>query len=119
MTANPALTHPALRPMIDRGVGDLIDRPRLIGESVARTVIARVAWEAYQAGRREAIGELLTTEDAAARLGVTERRVRALAKTRGVGWQVSRGTWLFRREDIEILQVRPKPGRPKRETPPS
>lgn len=47
---------------------------------------------------------LLTTDDMAATLNVTPRRVRALAKARGVGWQVSRGTWIFRPNDVERLR---------------
>lgn len=54
----------------------------------------------------------LTTEDMASRLGVSVRRVRALAASRQVGWQASRGTWIFRPEDVELL----RPGKPGRKS---
>jgi hypothetical protein len=41
--------------------------------------------------------------------------VRVLAKTRNIGWQISRGVWLFQPDDIEKL--RPGlPGRPHKIT---
>lgn len=110
MTANPALAHPTLAPVVDRGVSDLVDRPRLIGEAVARTVIARVAWEGYQAGRADAIGELLTVPEAAAALGIDASQVRRLAAARGLGWQIERGVRLFRPEDVEAMRSRPGRG---------
>ena len=53
----------------------------------------------------------LTTRDMAAILGVSERRVRALAVHRNrkqkVGWQhPTRGIWLFSAEDVEALRPR-------------
>lgn len=58
------------------------------------------------------VRDQLTTADVAADLGVSERRVRALASSRNVGQQVSRGTWLFTRRDVEALRDR-RPGRPR------
>jgi hypothetical protein len=110
---SPALTHPTLAPIVRDGVADLIDRPRLIGEPVARTVLARVAWYAYQAGRHEAVRDLLTTAQVATALGISPLRVRQIAKQRAVGWQVEGTCWLFRAEDVERLRPYPT-GRPRK-----
>lgn len=48
----------------------------------------------------------MTTNDVAAVLGITPRRVRALARSRGVGQQVTRGTWLFSHADLEAMRIR-------------
>lgn len=56
---------------------------------------------------------LLTTDDAARILGVTPRRVRALAGKRKIGRRLS-GVWVFTADEVE--QLRPgKVGRPKKE----
>lgn len=47
--------------------------------------------------------KLLTTNEVAERMGVSPRRVRALAQSRKVGQQVA-GAWLFRLEDLVRLQ---------------
>ena len=83
----------------------------VVTESVATATLARLAHEAYLWGRHRATAELMTTDAMAAALGLSAPRVRALAKSRGVGWQIGRD-WLFRQEDIEGLRVR-RPGRPK------
>lgn len=68
-----------------------------------------VAQVAFREGESHALLSLLTVEDMAEMLGVTKRRVRAIAKNRherfGIGWQVP-GTcqWLFRPEEIEQLR---------------
>ena len=53
---------------------------------------------------------MLSTSDVSKLLGVSERRVRQLARERGVGRQVS-GVWLFSLDDLERMDLRP-PGRP-------
>lgn len=116
MSDNPALAHPVLSRAIERGVSDLVDRPRLIGAAVARTVLARVAWESYQRGRADAVAELLTTDQVAAALGVTDRRVRQLAEKRDLGWAIGRDR-LFRPEDVEAMRVKGSPGRPRKPAP--
>lgn len=63
--------------------------------------------------------ELLTTREVAKLLGISVRRVQALARERharlGIGWQVpGTRTWLFRPEEVELLRPGP-PGRPKRD----
>jgi hypothetical protein len=56
------------------------------------TALRKVATVAFGEGERYALQSLLTTQDVAAQLGVTERRVRAIAQERharlGIGWQV-------------------------------
>jgi hypothetical protein len=51
--------------------------------------------------------DLLTTADAAKMLGVSTRRVRALAAARGVGQQVTRGVWIFTPQEISLLTPGP------------
>jgi len=52
--------------------------------------------------------DLLTTADAARMLGVSTRRVRALAAARGIGRQVSRGVWIFTANEIGLLTPGPR-----------
>lgn len=81
-----------------------------ITETRMRTALDQVAQIAYREGDNQALLSLMTTEDMAAKLNVTPRRVRALAARRRVGWQVSRHTWIFKTSDIESLRPGP-PGR--------
>jgi hypothetical protein len=53
-----------------------------------------------------------TARDVARILGIGSRRVRAIAKERGVGQQTDTGYWWFRHEDIERLRPGPN-GRPR------
>lgn len=80
--------------------------------AVAQRIALDAAHEGYQAGRHDAIRELMTTADVAAALGVTVGRVRQLARARGAGWEIGRD-WLFRPEDVDALRDR-RPGRPRR-----
>ena len=48
---------------------------------------------------------LLDTAQVAASLGVTPRRVRALARSRSLGWQTARD-WVFSPEDLAAMGVR-------------
>ncbi len=57
---------------------------------------------------------LMTPEDVASELGISARRVRALAKARNVGWHPTRAIWLFLPDDVDRLRSR-RPGRPRRE----
>lgn len=74
---------------------------------------------AFREGQSYALLSLLTVQDVAERLGISERRVRAIAAYRhrrfGVGWKVpgTRGTWLFRPSEIEGLTPG-KRGRPSK-----
>lgn len=83
--------------------------------AACETVCVRLAHYAYTAGRAAAIPELLTTDQAAADLGITVGRVRQIAPLLGVGWKLGPGTWLFRPEDIATMRARvTRAGRPKR-----
>ena len=53
---------------------------------------------------------LLTTSDAALTLGITERRVRALASARRIGRRIGR-QWVFAAADVEAMRIR-TPGNP-------
>lgn len=77
---------------------------------IAQRVALDALWAGYQAGRADAIRELRTVADAAAELGVTVSRVYRLARSRGLGWQIGRGTWLFTQADIDAMRDR-RPGR--------
>jgi len=113
--ALPEYLNPVLAPDVERASEALAPRgvPRPYSPVVTATVLAQLAQRAYQWGRDDAVRELLTTAQAAAQLGVSEQRVRQLAQARGVGWQISRGVWLFRPEDLARMQDR-TPGRPPR-----
>lgn len=58
--------------------------------------------------------EYLTAKMVGKELGITARRVLALAKSRGLGRQLG-GIWLFTRDDVDAMQDR-RPGRPRKET---
>lgn len=99
---------------IDTAVADLTGGGiRPVSPAIAETICRRLAHHAYNEGRRIAITELMDVPAAAEFLGVSPRRVRQLALSRNLGWQVSRGTWLFRPDDLAIMQER-RVGRPKR-----
>lgn len=57
--------------------------------------------------------ELKTAKEVAAELGVTPRRVLALAKTRDAGRQLGT-TWVFTPADVDKMRVR-RTGRPPKE----
>lgn len=96
----------ALAQMVESAADDLLGGQEARTITRVRAVHAlsvlaqRIATDAANA----ALLSLLTTDDMAARLNVSARRVRALARARNVGWQVSRGTWIFRPDDIEKLR---------------
>ena len=81
------------------------DNPRLLH---ILTQVAQVAWKL---GCTDAVMELKTSTQATAELGISKRRVNALAKSRNVGWQVGAGIWLFRPDDIDNMRIR-TPGKP-------
>ena len=53
---------------------------------------------------------LVDTAQAAEMLGITPRRVRAIAASRGLGWQTARD-WVFTAQEVEAMGER-TPGRP-------
>ena len=58
---------------------------------------------------------LLTTTDAATRLGIDASRVRRLAARYGIGQKIGPRTWIFTESDIAALRSHStgKAGRPK------
>jgi excisionase family DNA binding protein len=79
--------------------------------AAVRKTVSRQTWEAGAAAGRMLFDSdaerLLTTDEVAERLGVTPRRVRALAARREVGKRIG-GAWLFRLEDLQLLQPDPR-----------
>jgi hypothetical protein len=64
------------------------------------------------AGASGSGGDLYSTREVAARLGVVEQRVRQLARRLGVGQRVG-PVWVFTPADLARLQARNRrPGRP-------
>lgn len=93
-----------LAPIVRTAVDDLTDRPRVISPEVARTVVARVAQHAYDAGRSAAIAEMRTGEQAAAILAISQSHLRRIAARYDIGWSIGRDR-LFRPDDLD--RVRP------------
>lgn len=83
-----------------------------------RTALSQVAQVAFSAGESYALTSLMTVDEVAEQLGVSVRRVRAIAKIKheqfGIGYQVPHTSqWLFRPSEIESLRPG-KSGRPRK-----
>lgn len=78
------------------------DRARAVLDMLARDVAAGIADMVRVS--------LVDTAQAALTLGITPRRVRALAASRHLGWQTARD-WVFTPDDVETMRAR-TPGRP-------
>lgn len=90
-----------------------------ISETRLRTALSQTAQVAFSAGESYALMSLMTVDDVAEKLGVSVRRVRAIAKIKheqfGIGYQVpNTAQWLFRPSEIESLRPG-KTGRPRTE----
>lgn len=73
----------------------------------AQHVLTRLAYQAYQHGVSQTLLGLRDTRQAAAELGISVRRVQALAKSRNLGWRTTSGRdVIFRPEDIENMRTR-------------
>ena len=57
---------------------------------------------------------IYTSDEAAAELGITRRRVLQLAESRNVGRKLGRD-WVFTPDDVDAMRVR-TPGRPAKES---
>jgi len=109
-----------LNDLIEQDIARALDV--LFGDAPAKTITRDRAEYALRIAAQHIAGEAadmalcsqISTEQMAAILNVSERRVRFLAAERNVGWQVSRGDWVFRAEDVERLRPRPGPGRPRK-----
>lgn len=71
----------------------------------ARVLVERVASEAFEAGVAAASGELLTTAQAAERLGLSRAFVYKLARRHSLGVKVGKALMLSR-SDVEALENR-------------
>lgn len=83
-----------------------------------RYALDQVAQVAFSTGQNYALSSLMTADEVAEQLGVSVRRVRAIAKVRhsqfGIGYQVPKTSqWLFRPSEIELLRPG-KRGRPRK-----
>lgn len=106
---HPARSIPALADTVAR-----IDDARNPHNSpaVATRIALDAAQRGYQAGRDQAVMELMTAEDAAAVLGISKRGVLWHAQHNNIGWNVGRAAYVFRPEDIERMR---ELGRPRRQ----
>ena len=69
-----------------------------------------VAQEAATVATDMARLDLWGTAAVATELGITRQRVWALARARGLGWQVEKA-WIFTPAEVDVMRDRP-PGRP-------
>ena len=89
-----------------------------ISETRLRHAMNIIGQRAFSSGESYALLSLLTVDDVAEQLGVSVRRVRAIAKIKheqfGVGYKVPKtNQWLFRPSEIESLRPGAV-GRPRR-----
>lgn len=89
-----------------------------MSETRLRTALSQAAQVAFSAGESYALLSLMTVDEVAEQLGVSVRRVRAIAKIKheqfGIGYQVPKTSqWLFRPSEIESLRPG-KSGRPRK-----
>lgn len=104
------MTAERLAPLIQQALDDLkqTDSPAAV-----RHIAERLAQEAYQLGRHEALIELRTTEQICAELGITRARVQQLARARYLGWKITDRVRVFTAADVDAMRVR-TPGRPSK-----
>jgi hypothetical protein len=106
--------------LVNRAIDTLLGgtEARTMTRMRLETVLQALAHEVVRDTETSVLMSLLTAEDAADRLSITTRRVRAIARNRNargipIGWQVP-GTsqWLFLPDEVELLRPG-KPGRPR------
>jgi len=114
MSGHIAQREQLIEGAVQRALAVLQQRAPAITDTFGRHVLDVLAQQIATACGDMELLSLMTTADVAAELGISERRVRALAAARNVGWKVGRGAWVFRPADIEMLRIR-RPGRPSRE----
>lgn len=96
----------------------MIDGRTVITEQRLRRALENISQESFEIGREYALTNLMTTDQMAASVGVTVRRMQAIVKNRhdrfGVGFQIrGKNPWIFTPEETEILRPG-KVGRPKK-----
>ena len=103
------MTTPTRDDYLDPEIARTLDElASLVPATMAREVMVRgrldaLAHRAYEHGRAAAIAELLTTQQVAALLGITDSHVRRLAGQHEIGWLIGRDR-LYRPEDVERLR---------------
>ncbi len=102
----------AITPLVSTAVDDLTggSRPRIISEHLAHHICTRLAQQVAAVASSQTLLSLLTTNQAATELGISRRRVQALARSRDIGWRIGHEI-VLRPEDIDALRER-RPGRP-------
>lgn len=111
MTSDP--DHPARSIPALAGVVARIDDARNPHNSpaVAQRIALDAAHRAYQAGRTQAVMELMTADEAAHELGISKRGVLWHARQNDIGWLVGEAAYVFRPEDVERMRDLARPRR--------
>ena len=94
---------------MDEKIAEYIQELLARNEEINAQTLAQVAHFAQAVGEERAWQRIQTEDDAARQLGISARRVRAIAKLRheqrGVGYLVpGANKWIFRPSDIEWLR---------------
>lgn len=113
MSGHIAQREQLIEGAVQRALAALQQRTPAITNTFGLHVLSTLAQQIAAACGDMELLSLMTTAEVAAELGISERRVRALAAARRVGWKVGRGAWVFRPEDVERLRPGP-PGRPRK-----
>ncbi len=83
--------------------------------TLARHVLTKLAYQAFQHGKSQTLLGMEDSGSVAEQLGISRRRVQALAKALGVGWRTVGGRdIIFRPEDVETMRQRARVGRPRK-----
>ncbi len=101
-----------ITPLIASAVEDLTHggTGRIISEHLAHHICTRLAQQVAAVSSSQTLLSLRTTHQAATELGISRRRVQALARSRDIGWRIGHEI-VLRPEDIDALRER-RPGRP-------
>ena len=113
MSGHIAQREQLIEGAVQRALAALQQRTPAITNTFGLHVLSTLAQQIAAACGDMELLSLMTVADMAAALSVSERRVRALAKARGIGWQPGQGVWVFRPADVEALRPGP-PGRPRK-----
>ena len=102
-----------ITPLIDAAIETLLrgSIARTVTAETARFAFEHLAHQVEQQVRGEVLLSLETSQTVADRLGISRRRVLALARSRSLGWNAGRD-WIFTPQDIDAMRDR-KPGRPR------
>lgn len=89
-----------------------------IAPEVLSRALQNLVEQSFTLGQKYEYSNLMTTSEAAAYLGVSDRSLRVVISARcrkfGIGRQLpGKDPWLFRKDEVEALRP-DQPGRPKR-----